>query len=159
MSEKRFVSEYVEIIDENGSRQAVCVTDTEHTVSFEVKDEYVAMDLCEKLNSLSDTVEALILDRNKQEEKLDIARRNMTKQLEKISEQQATISQLQDLCGKSDGENAKLRIENKEQQATIEKQELRLQQLEEILELSENLNKSYREKLIDMNLKMMRNVK
>ena len=94
MTEKRFVSEYVEIIDENGSRQAVCVTDTEHTVSFEVKDEYVAMDLCEKLNSLSDTVEALILDRNKQEEKLDIARRNMTKQLEKISEQQATISQL-----------------------------------------------------------------
>ena len=42
-----------------------------------------------------------------------------------------------------------------EQQATIEKQELRLQQLEELLELSENLNKSYREKLIDMNLKMV----
>lgn len=32
-----------------------------------------------------------------------------------------------------------------EQQATIDKQELRLQQLEELLELSENLNKSYRE--------------
>lgn len=44
-----------------------------------------------------------------------------------------------------------------EQQATIDKQELRLQHLEELLELSENLNKSYREKLIDMNLKMMRN--
>ena len=42
-----------------------------------------------------------------------------------------------------------------EQQATINKQELRLQQLEELLELSENLNKSYREKLIDMNLKMV----
>ena len=42
-----------------------------------------------------------------------------------------------------------------EQQAIIDKQELRLQQLEELLELSENLNKSYREKLIDMNLKMM----
>ena len=39
-----------------------------------------------------------------------------------------------------------------EQQATIDMQELRLQQLEELLELSENLNKSYREKLIDMNL-------
>jgi hypothetical protein len=39
------------------------------------------------------------------------------------------------------------------QQATIDMQELRLQQLEELLELSENLNKSYREKLIDMNLK------
>lgn len=44
-----------------------------------------------------------------------------------------------------------------EQQAIIDMQELRLQQLEELLELSENLNKSYREKLIDMNLKMMRN--
>ena len=30
-----------------------------------------------------------------------------------LNEQQATISQLQDLCGKSDYENAKLRIENK----------------------------------------------
>ena len=30
-----------------------------------------------------------------------------------MNEQQATIKQLQDLCGKSDGENAKLRIENK----------------------------------------------
>ena len=42
-----------------------------------------------------------------------------------------------------------------EQQATIDKQELGLQQLEELLELSEDLNKSYREKLIDMNLKMV----
>ena len=42
-----------------------------------------------------------------------------------------------------------------EQQSTIEKQELRLQCIEELLELSENLNKSYREKLIDMNLKMV----
>lgn len=42
-----------------------------------------------------------------------------------------------------------------EQQSTIDKQELRLQCLEELLELSENLNKSYREKLIDMNLKMV----
>ena len=30
----------------------------------------------------------------------------------KLNEQQATIEQLQDLCGESDGENAKLRIEN-----------------------------------------------
>lgn len=42
-----------------------------------------------------------------------------------------------------------------EQQAIIDMQELRLQRLEELLELSENLNKSYREKLIDMNLKMV----
>lgn len=40
----------------------------------------------------------------------------------------------------------------KEQQDTIDKQELRLQHLEELLELSENLNKSYREKLIGMKI-------
>ena len=33
--------------------------------------------------------------------------------VDKLNEQQATIRRLQDLCGKSDGENAKLRIENK----------------------------------------------
>ena len=43
-----------------------------------------------------------------------------------------------------------------EQQDNIDKQELRLQHLEELLELSENLNKSYREKLIDMNLKILK---
>lgn len=42
-----------------------------------------------------------------------------------------------------------------EQQSIIDKQELKLQHLEELLELSENLNKSYREKLIDMNLIMV----
>ena len=32
---------------------------------------------------------------------------------EQLGEQQATIRKLQDLCGESDSENAKLRIENK----------------------------------------------
>ena len=32
----------------------------------------------------------------------------------KLNEQQATIEQLQDLCGESDSENAKLRIENEQ---------------------------------------------
>ena len=31
-----------------------------------------------------------------------------------LNEQQVIIKQLQDLCGKSDGENAKLRIENEQ---------------------------------------------
>lgn len=51
MSE-RYVAEYVEIIDSHGERKGVCVTDTEHTVSFEVKDEYVARELCDLLNEL-----------------------------------------------------------------------------------------------------------
>ena len=36
-----------------------------------------------------------------------------------ICEQQATIRKLQDLCGKSDGENMKLRIENKRLQKEL----------------------------------------
>lgn len=36
-----------------------------------------------------------------------------SKDIVKIGEQQSTIRRLQDLCGESDGENAKLRIENK----------------------------------------------
>lgn len=51
MSEK-YVAEYVEILDDHGERKGVCVTDTEHTVSFEVKDEIAAMELCELLNKL-----------------------------------------------------------------------------------------------------------
>ena len=36
-----------------------------------------------------------------------------------LNEQQATIRKLQDLCGKSDGENMKLRIENKKLQKEL----------------------------------------
>lgn len=53
MSE-RYVAEYVEIIDDHGERKGVCVTDTEHTASFEVKDEIVALRLCELLNNQQD---------------------------------------------------------------------------------------------------------
>lgn len=59
MTEKQFVSEYVEIIDEKGSGKAVCVFDKEHTVAFEVKDEYVAMELCDLLNELAEENERL----------------------------------------------------------------------------------------------------
>jgi RNA binding exosome subunit len=41
-------------------------------------------------------------------------REEIGKLFDRIDEQQATIEQLQDLCGKSDGENAKLRIENEQ---------------------------------------------
>ena len=37
----------------------------------------------------------------------------------KVDEQQATIRKLQDLCGKSDGENMKLRIKNKRLQKEL----------------------------------------
>ncbi len=40
-----------------------------------------------------------------------------------LNEQQATIIKLQDLCGESDGENAKLRIENKKLKAKLKEKE------------------------------------
>lgn len=60
---------------------------------------------------------------------------NVTK---KLNEQQATIRRLQDLCGESDGENAKLRIENKKLKAQLrEKEEDEKLYANEILELRE----------------------
>jgi len=60
---------------------------------------------------------------------------NVTK---KLNEQQDTIFKLQDLCGKSDGENAKLRIENKmlEKEVKLLKP-TNLEQYEQIQKLQE----------------------
>ena len=56
----------------------------------------------------------------------------------RLNEQQDTIFKLQDLCGKSDGENAKLRIENKKLKAQLrEKEEDEKLYANEILELRE----------------------
>ena len=61
---------------------------------------------------------------------------NAEKVVDLLNEQQATISQLQDLCGESDGENAKLRIENKKLKAKLkEKEEDERLYANEILEL------------------------
>ena len=55
-----------------------------------------------------------------------------------VKEQQATIRKLQDLCGESDSENAKLRIENKKLKAKLrEKEEDERLYANEILELRE----------------------
>ena len=74
----------------------------------------------------------------------------------KLNEQQDTIFKLQDLCGKSDGENMKLRIENKKL-----KEEIRLlkptniEQYEQIVQLqkeNEQLQAQLREKEEDEQL-------
>ena len=64
-----------------------------------------------------------------------------------LNEQQATIRRLQDLCGKSDGENAKLRIENKmlEKEVKLLKP-TNLEQYEQIQKLQEE-NEQLRENL------------
>ena len=57
---------------------------------------------------------------------------------ERLNEQQDIIFKLQDICGESDGENAKLRIENKKLQAQLrEKEEDERLYANEILELRE----------------------
>ena len=57
-----------------------------------------------------------------------------------MNEQQATIRRLQDLCGKSDGENAKLRIENKKLQDEIKLlKPTNIEQYEQIQKLRKEL--------------------
>ena len=48
-----------------------------------------------------------------------LRRLSPTEIIKKLNEQQATIRRLQDLCGESDGANAKLRIENKRLQEEL----------------------------------------
>ena len=74
----------------------------------------------------------------------------------KLNEQQATIRRLQDLCGESDGENAKLRIENKRlcdeikllKPTNIEQYE----QIQKLQEENEQLQAQLREKEQDEQL-------
>ena len=73
-----------------------------------------------------------------------------------MNEQQATIRRLQDLCGESDGENAKLRIENKRlcdeikllKPTNIEQYE----QIQKLQEENEQLQAQLREKEQDERL-------
>ena len=75
---------------------------------------------------------------------------------ERLNEQQDTIFKLQDICGKSDGENMKLRIENKKL-----KEEIRLlkptnieqyEQIQKLQEENEQLKAQLREKEQDEQL-------
>ena len=68
---------------------------------------YGIFELVDKLNEQQSTNSALRTENN---HLIDVIK----EYAKKYEEQQATIKKLQDLCGKSDGENAKLRIENKQ---------------------------------------------
>ena len=75
---------------------------------------------------------------------------------ERLNKQQDTIFKLQDLCGKSDGENAKLRIENKmlEKEVNLLKP-TNIEQYEQIQKLqkeNEQLRAKLREKEQDEQL-------
>ena len=73
-----------------------------------------------------------------------------------LNEQQATIRKLQDLCGESDGENAKLRIENKRLEKEVNLlRPTNIEQYEQIQKLqeeNEQLQAKLREKEQDEQL-------
>ena len=89
----------------------------EHSMYWECKEhsknQILEEDVCDLLNNFSSAIEELNISISLFED--DVAR--MSK---KIGEQQSTIRKLQDLCGESDGENAKLRLKNKELQDKID---------------------------------------
>ena len=70
----------------------------------------------------------------------------------KLNEQQVIIEQLQDLCGQSDGENAKLRLKNKELQEEIKLlKPTNVEQYEQIVQLQEE-NEQLKQKLENIGL-------
>lgn len=93
MSEK-YVAEYVEIIDDHGERKGVCVTDTEHTVSFEVKDEIAAMELCDLLNEQQEKITELeieLTDCKNRKEQSEYNLRRENELLKKDNQRQKTL--------------------------------------------------------------------
>ena len=80
---------------------------------------------------------------------------------ELLNEKQATINELQDLCGKSDYENAKLRLKNKELQEEIKLlKPVNIGQYEQIVQLQEENEQlrqvlSENEKLLQKDLDML----
>ena len=72
----------------------------------EKEERMTALNVTKKLNEQQATNDYL-------EESNSRLQIQLGETLRLVDEQQATIRRLQDLCGESDGENAKLRIENK----------------------------------------------
>ena len=92
---------------------------------------WIIDDTNSNVNSVADLIDTKLMSTN---EVVDL-----------LNEQQATIRKLQDLCGESDGENAKLRIENKKLKAKLkEKEEDEQLYANEIVELRET-NKQWLE--------------
>ena len=75
------------------------------------------------------------------DEDTDYLRRlSPTEIIKRLNEQQDTIFKLQDICGKSDGENMKLRIENKRLQEEIKLlKPTNIEQYEQIQKLRKEL--------------------
>ena len=59
MSEKRFVAEQVDVVNEDETEVWDVVFDTENTYAFMVRDTDTASDLCDLLNEQQATIEQL----------------------------------------------------------------------------------------------------
>ena len=97
MNEKRFTGKL--LTNSNGEEFGFTIYDEDKRMSI---DEVVGV-----LNEQQATNSALRTENN---HLIDVIK----EYAKKYEEQQATIEQLQDLCGESDSENAKLRIENEQ---------------------------------------------
>ena len=156
MSDKRFVAEQVDVVNEDETEVWDIVFDTENTYAFMVRDTDTASDLCGLLNEQQATIQRMkhslntiykafeehygydmrnavwLIDELSYDEIVDelyIAETDSKNRKEasmywkkKVDEQQSTIRKLQDLCGESDGENAKLRIENEQLKNRLNKE-------------------------------------
>ena len=113
MSEKRFTLE-------QWTEESLYFSDGEFSAHMSIG--YICKKVEKKLNEQQATINELKEENKKLREEWEFSFRTelahhrvAEKELqEKIREQQATICKLQDLCGESDSENAKLRIENKQ---------------------------------------------
>lgn len=152
MSEERFVVGSNEIGE-------IIVTDVETGNVYRYGDISRFFGLIRLLNEQQATINHLESDKAIAEDYANLFEKENVKLRKQIGEQQSTIQELerklkkyaktgeeqlkqimelQDLCGKSDGENAKLRIENEQLQAQLrEKEQDEQLYANEILELRE----------------------
>jgi predicted nuclease with TOPRIM domain len=126
MTEKRFkgyaekTGQHFELIINDLLGEEYSLTDD----FFRSKD--VIFEIVDLLNVMNDS----LLEQAKENHRLS----------NKLNEQQATIRKLQDLCGESDSENAKLRIENKRLEKEVNLlRPTNLEQYEQIQKLRKEL--------------------
>ena len=141
MSEERFI-----VIEEGVEREDTVIEDT---ITKERYNEYGVVEL---LNEQQELIEELHssdhmgwgraekFEKELKQKKIYIKRLEykVQKFKEMNSEQQDTIRKLQDLCGESDSENAKLRLKSKELQEEIKLlKPTNIEQYEQIQKLQE----------------------
>ena len=100
-----------------------------------------------------DTQENEYFIRDNSEEEEELGSYTLKWGVKKLNEQQATIYDLQIKNNHLIDVVKEYADKYSEQQSIIEQQEVRLRQLEELLELSENLKEEYKKRLVDINLK------